>query len=192
MENNLWHMTDFENLFTFLKNNKDKFIVLLLTYNTDNSLRCKMRKYLKSKSKIYPKVFFLYYDTNFEDIGKLPPIFNENKNQTLFPKILHMYKGTILINDVSIDGDLELLENSFKECHDSYVDGFVPSENNSIIEEQPQPEPEQYKPDPVLERKRHAEKMELLAKAQEQSMTDFLIECKKRKKKEERAKLNQQ
>jgi hypothetical protein len=60
--NNVWEIIEFNDLVHILKNSKKRFITLaIVTEETDENSKDILCNFLKNKSKIYPKVTFLYY-----------------------------------------------------------------------------------------------------------------------------------
>ena len=70
--NNLLEIIKFDDLLKKLREGENKFIVLAVTLDeTQESIKIMLRKFIKEKSKIYPKVTFLYYKLQKNDLGKL-------------------------------------------------------------------------------------------------------------------------
>ena len=62
MAQNLLEIIKFDDLLKKLREGNDKFTVLVITLNnTETSKKIMLRKFIKEKSKIYPKVNFLYF-----------------------------------------------------------------------------------------------------------------------------------
>lgn len=213
MANNLWEIIDFDDLVYLLKNAQNKFIVLsITTENTDNSIKKIIKKTIKEKSKLYPKVTFLLYKAKQQDFGKLQPMFD--KDTTQYPKMFHIWNIQEIMTGVIAIDNKEIIESSFEDFHDVYFAGKLPNvldeenkreEREEIVEEKKE-EKQNIKQnaqnniknnmqnnmqaqiqnkDPVLEKKKFAEKINLLRQKQEEYTLEFLSEFKKRKEEEE-------
>lgn len=191
MTNNLWEIIKFEDLIFLLKNAEKKFIVLsIITNETTDVVKKLIKKVLKEKSKIYPKVTFLLYKAKSQDFGKLQPMFNNDTTQ--YPKLYHIWNTQeILTGVISIDNK-EIIENSFEDFHEVYMQGKLPNNENESEDNNKQnfqqkniPPPMPPTRDPALEKKKMAEKLHLLRQKQEECTLEFLSEFKRRKEEEE-------
>lgn len=219
MTNNLWEIINFDDLVYLLKNAQNKFIVLsITTEDTDNNIKKLIKKTIKEKSKTYPKVTFLLYKAKHKDFGKLQPMFD--KDITQYPKMFHIWNIQEIMTGVIAIDNKEIIESSFEDFHDVYLDGKLPNETGEkqkdnededenelehknkeeenknkikVVEKQnniqnqkqiPIPIPIQNK-DPILEKKKMTEKINLLRQKQEECTLEFLSEFKKRKEEEE-------
>ena len=109
--NNLWEIVKFDDLVYLLRNAEKRFIVLsIITDETDEQIKIMIKKLIKAKSKIYPKVTFLFYKAKKPDFGRLDPMFN--KDMTEYPKLFHIWDvKDILIGVLRVDNK-DLLEKS--------------------------------------------------------------------------------
>ena len=224
---NLWEIMKYDDLQYLLKRAKNKFVVLsIITSNTTSEIRKLMKLFIINRAKKYPKVTFLYYKAKDEDIGKKPPIFDDNRSS--YPKLFNIWNSEsnmkILSGILSVDNS-EILEESIAELDELYKNGTLPELDDDDDDEDEKDEKEerhikqknnenkqtnrnnvsfvnqqnninsntqqqQHKPtfqykDPVLERKKHEEKIELLQKKQKESIIEILDELRIRKKEEE-------
>jgi hypothetical protein len=215
MANNLWQIVNFDDLIRLLREGENKFTVLaIFTSDTSDSIRIMMRKLMKEKSKIYPKVTFLIYKAVKSDFGKLMPIFE--KDETQYPKLVHIYNMVTVMAMVNSIDNREILEKDFKDFHEYYLKGCNQIDEGSESEDEDtavqQSDKKQNKVvsnknrsdhsvsenvnqdenvisntlDPELERQKHQEKLKLLAKKQKECMYEFIKECGKRKETEEK------
>lgn len=119
MSNNI-NIEKFDDLAIKLKNSKDLNIVLLITINnTDDKLKQLLNNFISKKSNIYPDVTFLNYCAKDSDFGKMPPIFDNYIN--MYPRLFHIYNGGVLSCTMKIN-NIEILEKSFKDLHDYYIE----------------------------------------------------------------------
>jgi hypothetical protein len=133
MTNNLWEILKFDDLVFLLKNAEKKFVVLsIITDETSSNIKKIIKKTIKDKSKNYPKVTFLLYKAKTQDFGKLQPMFNKDIAQ--YPKIFHVWNvQEILAGVISVDNK-EIIESSFEDFHDVYLQGELPSHNDTETE----------------------------------------------------------
>jgi len=189
MGDNLWHITSFDDLPVVLKNNQQNFVVLtIITNDTTEQIRVMLRKYIKEKSKLYPKVVFLYYKAQRNDFGNLKPLLDSDATQ--YPKMFHLYEREILSFCAMIDCK-EKLDESFEELNGPYLNGKPFEQENESPKEELKNESKDDFPappliDPEIERKKTHEKIKLLREMQHQCEIDFIEEFAKRKETEER------
>jgi hypothetical protein len=126
MTNNLWEIIKFDDLVFLLRNAEKRFIVLsIITEETDENIKKMIKVFIKEKSKIYPKVTFLFYKAKKSDFGKLDPMFD--KDITKYPKIIHIWDvRDIMLGVMAIDNK-EIMEKSFEEFHNIYLVGTLPN-----------------------------------------------------------------
>jgi hypothetical protein len=127
-KNNLWEIFNFDDLVHCLRNAQKRFVVLaIVTEETDKKNRIIIRNLLKKKSKIYPKVTFLFYTAQKENFGKLKPMFDKDKTE--YPKLFHIWDVKDIMTDlVSIDNE-DIMEESFQDYHDFYLEGSLPGDD---------------------------------------------------------------
>ena len=120
--NNLWEIIKFEDLVYLLRNKEKKFVVLsIITDETDEQIKNMIKKIIKAKSKIYPKVTFLFYKAKKQDFGRLEPMFGKDLEE--YPKLYHIWNiKHILLGILGIDNK-EILEKSFEKLNEVYLSG---------------------------------------------------------------------
>ncbi len=246
MPNNLWEIIKFDDLVYLLRNAEKKFVVLsIITEDTDESTKKMIKVFVKEKSKIYPKVTFLFYKAKKQDFGRLQPMFDKDIEK--YPKLFHIWDVKEILTGVLAIDNKEIMEKSFEDFNNVYMTGTLPTlkketnntqesekyceynnednednEDNEYNEDNednedndknmeknknyvkknlnpkqninpnlnpkqqiPPPQIQQQYKDPVMEKKKFIEKIQLLRKKQEESTLDFLNEFKKRKEEEE-------
>jgi len=134
---NLWEIMKYDDLQYLLKRAKNKFVVLsVITSDTSSEIRKLIKLFIINKAKKYSKVTFLYYKAKDEDVGKKPPIFNDDKSS--YPKLFHIWNSEsnmmILSGILSVDNS-ELLEESFEDLDEMYEHGVLPQLDNSDDED---------------------------------------------------------
>jgi hypothetical protein len=183
-QNNLLQVVTMDDLLYLLGNGKNKIIVLTLVLpKSDESIKRKIKKFIKKKSEIYNNVLFLYYVVRNEDFEKISLI---TKNKMEYPKMCHIYNKTELLLEVSSIDNIEILESSFQKVDGHYkkfkYEEHIEKEEQKTIHE----EEEQNIKNPIADKKKHAEKLELLKKYADDYNVDFFKDCQKRKKEEEK------
>lgn len=191
---NLWEITNFNDLIKLLRTSINKFVVLAITLkDTENPLKKKLKKIIKTNSKICPKLLFLYYQASDTDLGRVDPLLNDIKND--YPKLYYIYNTQEIWSSVlGIDLGANL-ENFFSDICKHYNDGSpLPQEpeqpnikntDNSLQVQSPPITHEYPKKDLLLEKQKYDEKIELLRQIQKKCKENFIKECKVRKENEE-------
>lgn len=195
MSQNLWQVVNMDDLLYFLRNGKNKIIVLsLVLLNTDELIKRNIRKFIKRKSEIYTNITFLYYAIRDTDFGRIS-IISGNKDE--YPKMCHIYNVTELLVEVTGIDNMDILESSFKKL-DNYYMNF--KEEQDVIENNNTTELKVSTPqtplstnitneevkNPIVEKKKFIEKITLIKQKSDDYNIEFMRECQKRKKEEEK------
>jgi hypothetical protein len=86
---NIWEVVNLNDLVKILKENEKKFVIIgLCLENSEIDIKKSVKKFLKSYSKIYPNITFLYYNVSVKDLGRISLI---TKNVEEYPFIYHIY-----------------------------------------------------------------------------------------------------
>ena len=174
----------------------------MVLLETDDNLKRMIKKFLKKKANQFPHITFLYYVTRKEDFGR-NTFLSSNPND--YPKLCHIYDVIEMLTEVLSIDNIEIMEKSFQ-----VLENYYSQKNTSEIEENesdpnekksyPNIQQSQQLPqhslsnpliptvNPVTERKKLLEKLTLLREKSEECVMDFLKECQKRKKEEEKIK----
>jgi hypothetical protein len=133
MPNNLWEIIKFDDLIYLLRNAEKRFVVLgIITENTEEHIKKIIKIFMKEKSKIYPKVTFLFYKAKNKDFGRLQPMFD--KDITKYPKIFHIWDVKEIMSGVIAVDNGEIMEKSFEDFHDVYLAGSISTQNRETDE----------------------------------------------------------
>jgi hypothetical protein len=121
MENNLWQIENRDKLLSFLMDSKKKITVLTVVMsNSSENNKIMLRKYIKSKSKIYKNVNFVYYVVKKNDFDTI--IFKNEKNKNLnllpndngYPRIWHLFDCDKCLGEIfNICDESELKQSDF-------------------------------------------------------------------------------
>jgi hypothetical protein len=121
-QNNLCAIIKPNHLSEKLHKCRNEFVVLALTIeDVKKSTNIILKKYIKEKSQIYPKVNFLYYEVKKNDLDRLNTMFEKNNYD--YPMLFHIFDiEKILEVTVRIDCK-EAMEPMFKKLHEPYSMG---------------------------------------------------------------------
>lgn len=118
-QGNLWEITTVTDLVRILKEKKGGFVVVALTLSTTPKDTVSMiRKFLKTKSKEYPNVVFLYYNVNKKDFGKIGIL---KKNEDEYPYVYHIYDFNQILVEISC-ATKEYIYEAFEQVENFYID----------------------------------------------------------------------
>lgn len=107
MAQNLWQVVTYDDLLYFLRNGKDKLIVLsLVLRDTDEFVKKMIRTTIKKKAQEFPLITFIYYTVREDDFGRISLL---EKKTGQYPKICHIYNVTKLLNEITSIDDGEVL-----------------------------------------------------------------------------------
>lgn len=86
---NIWEVVNLNDLVKILKENEKKFVIVgLCLENSALEIKKSVKKFLKTYSKIYQNITFLYYNVSVKDLGRISLI---TKNIDEYPFIYHIY-----------------------------------------------------------------------------------------------------
>ena len=69
---NIWEVINLNDLVKILKENEKKFVIVgLCLENSELEIKKSVKKFLKTYSKIYPNITFLYYNVSVKDLGRI-------------------------------------------------------------------------------------------------------------------------
>jgi hypothetical protein len=128
MPGNLWEIEEYTGLKTLLQNAHSKFVVIsIITDETEENIRKMTKILLKEKSKLYPKITFLFYKAKDEDIcDKMIPLFNSDKSE--YPTFYHLWNGQKILEGGCRANTKNFLEKTFKKHHNDYIAGYLPDD----------------------------------------------------------------
>lgn len=86
---NIWEVVNLNDLVKILKENEKKFVIVgLCLENSTTEIKKSVKKFLKTYSKLYQNITFLYYNVQVKDLGRISLI---TKNTDEYPFIYHIY-----------------------------------------------------------------------------------------------------
>lgn len=181
---------DINDLFYILRNSVDRYVVLaIVTPETNDHIRIMIRKYIKTKSKMFPHVTFLYFVLQKKDCGRASFLTN---NLHDYPKLCHIYNVDNMMIDISAIDNVDIMEKSFTKLAPYYAKQSqelnIDSQQFDSQQNDSQHIDTQQQVNPIVEQKKLLEKLTLLRDKAEEYTLDFLEECRKRKKEEEKKK----
>lgn len=206
---NLWQVVNYDDLLYFLRNGQGKFIVLsIVLIDTNDKIKSMIKKFIKRKSVSFPNVTFLYYPKRKDDTARKLSLLKGNNNE--FPKMCHIYNVEELLLEVSTVDCIEILDESFKKLEPYYIRDLknpksqndnsenaqqdhkteISNASNSQYQTEQHSMPAQSSNhneiDMIAERRKLVEKIALLKEKAGEYNIEFLKECQKRKKEEEK------
>ena len=88
--NNIWEIVTLTDLIKKLKETDGFSIIAITLESTPLSIVKVIKKFLKTYSKKYPNMTFLYYRANVKDLGRTTLL---NTNQDEYPFVYHIYNN---------------------------------------------------------------------------------------------------
>ena len=86
--NNIWEIVTLTDLIKKLKETDGFSIIAITLESTPLSIIKVIKKFLKTYSKTYPNLTFLYYQANIKDLGRTTLL---NTNRDEYPFVYHIY-----------------------------------------------------------------------------------------------------
>lgn len=193
---NLWKILNKRDLAKFIKSDyPDDFIVIGIVNNaTDESVKNYIKSLLRTKSKQYPEVKFVYYNIKTQDQYGLPPLAEiPSKEMNNYPKLYHICFSEITIKLDNVDC-YEVMDESFDETHTIYMNAskikkqrMIQMQNNQ--EEEPEQEEEPvHVPNIMEETKRRNNQIKLIKNKRKEIYKEFVKIVGEKAKKEENKK----
>jgi len=86
---NIWEIVTLNDLIKILKESEKKFVIVAIVLDTTpQSIKKVLKKFLKTNSKLYENITFLYYQTTQKDLGRISLL---PKNAEEYPFVYHIY-----------------------------------------------------------------------------------------------------
>ena len=101
---NIWEVINLNDLVKILKENEKKFVIVgLCLENSASEIKKSVKKFLKTYSKLYQNITFLYYNVSVKDLGRISLI---TKNTEEYPFIYHIYDvSNIFVSEKRMETD---------------------------------------------------------------------------------------
>lgn len=98
---------------------------------TPSKMKIYIRKFLKSKSKLFPSLTFIYMVVPDKDRNSLSILKGDDD---VFPKIYHIHDGKNILVEV-LSATQETIEESFKSVEEHYVNNVDMSDEEQKMQE---------------------------------------------------------
>lgn len=199
---NLIQVINYDDLLYFLREGRNKIIVLtLVLINTDDNIKHMLKKFIKEKSQEFPYITFIYYIARQKDLGKVPATILE-KDENQYPKLCHIFDIDNLLGDITSIDNIKELDKSFAKLKPKYEQWIHDQQKNtnntentdsikekqSVKEQQIIPEQQENIIDPMKEKKKYMEKLMILKSKGDEYKIEFITDIQKRKQEEEKNK----
>ena len=195
---NIWEVINLNDLVKILKENEKKFVIVgLCLENSELEIKKSVKKFLKTYSKIYPNITFLYYNVSVKDLGRISLI---TKNVEEYPYIYHIYDVSNIFvsvnraNNNTMYDSMSAVEEYYKKdlqnMHNPISNNDI-NENNDVNEHENENENENenitnlvYDNNKVLEHQQLLDKIVIYEEMKKKHNINFLADIQQRKKDE--------
>ena len=194
--NNIWEIVTLTDLIKKLKETDGFSIIAITLESTPLSLIKVIKKFLKTYSKTYPNLTFLYYQANIKDLGRTTLL---NTNRDEYPFVYHIYNHMEDIfvtvnraNNNTIYEAFNAVEEYYKKNLQEYIEKKEkPTESNTNTANSMNTNSEQDEQRAEMERKslehqKLLEKLVLFDEKKKDYNIKFLSDIQKRKKDEQK------
>jgi hypothetical protein len=127
--NNIWEVTSVADIVKILKSNPNKFIILGFSLVTAKESEHKLiKKFLKSKAKVYPNMLFIFFKVDKKDMGKISLL---SSDATQYPWIYHIINEQIYIkvNAATEETITESFQVGENNIYKKYLETFLNEKN---------------------------------------------------------------
>ena len=193
---NIWEIVTLTDLIKKLKETDGFSIIAITLESTPLSLIKVIKKFLKTYSKTYPNLTFLYYQANIKDLGRTTLL---NTNRDEYPFVYHIYNHMEDIfvtvnraNNNTIYEAFNAVEEYYKKNLQEYIEKKEkPTESNTNTANSMNTNSEQDEQRAEMERKslehqKLLEKLVLFDEKKKDYNIKFLSDIQKRKKDEQK------
>ena len=128
---NIWEVVNLNDLVKILKENEKKFVIVgLCLENSTTEIKKSVKKFLKTYSKIYQNITFLYYNVSVKDLGRISLI---TKNIEEYPFIYHIYDVSNIFVSVNRANDNTMYEsmNAVEEFYKKDLQNLISNNNKN-------------------------------------------------------------
>jgi len=130
--NNIWEVTSVADIVKILKSNPNKFIILGFSLVTAKESEHKLiKKFLKSKAKVYPNMLFIFFKVDKKDMGKISLL---SSDATQYPWIYHIINEQIYIkvNAATEETITESFQVGENNIYKKYLETFLNEKNGNL------------------------------------------------------------
>jgi hypothetical protein len=127
---NIWEVVCVSDLIKILKASPQQFIIVgIVLESTPKELQTTIKRFLKSKAKVFPNMKFLFFKAAQKDLGKISFL---DKDETQYPFIYHIYDTSNIFIKVNCANQGTIME-AFKAGEQYYkkdLERFITENNN--------------------------------------------------------------
>jgi hypothetical protein len=127
---NIWEVVCVSDLIKILKASPQQFIIIgIVLESTPKEIQSTIKRFLKSKSKDFPNMKFLFFKAGQKDLGKISFL---EKDETQYPFMYHIFDTSNIFIKVNCANQNTILE-SFKAGEQYYkkdLERFLSEQNN--------------------------------------------------------------
>lgn len=128
---NIWEIVNLNDLVKILKDSPKKFVIVGITLTSTPQRVSKMiKKFLKTKSKLYQNMTFLYYTAKDSDLGRISLLV---KDKDQYPFIYHVYDTSHIFVSVNVANE-ETTYKAFTDVEEYYKkdkENYIHSDNQN-------------------------------------------------------------
>lgn len=127
---NIWEIVTLNDLIKILKEKEKQFVIVAITLdNTPKEIIKIIKKFLKTYSKLYENLTFLYYNASIKDLGRISLL---NKNVDEYPYIYHIYNTSDIFVSVNRANKNTIYEafNAVEEYYKKDLQSYLINKNN--------------------------------------------------------------
>jgi ribosomal protein L30E len=127
---NIWEIVALNDLIKILKEKEKQFVIVAITLdNTPKELVKIIKKFLKTYSKLYENLTFLYYNANQKDLGRISLL---NKDVNEYPYIYHIFDTSNIFVSVNRANQNTIYEafNAVEEYYKKDLQNYLLDKNN--------------------------------------------------------------
>lgn len=127
---NIWEIVALNDLIKILKEKEKQFVIVAITLdNTPKELVKTIKKFLKTYSKLYDNLTFLYYNASVKDLGRISLL---NKDVNEYPYIYHIFDTSNIFVSVNRANQNTIYEafNAVEEYYKKDLQNYLINKNN--------------------------------------------------------------
>lgn len=127
---NIWEIVALNDLIKILKEKEKQFVIVAITLdNTPIELVKIIKKFLKTYSKLYENLTFLYYNASVKDLGRISLL---NKDVNEYPYIYHIFDTSNIFVSVNRANHNTIYEafNAVEEYYKKDLQNYLINKNN--------------------------------------------------------------
>jgi hypothetical protein len=129
---NIWEIVTLTDLIKILKENENKFVIVAITLeSTPRNIIKVIKKFLKTYSKLYENLTFLYYQASDKDLGRSSLLV---KNPDEYPFVYHVYNTKDIFVSVNRANETTIYEafTAVEEYYKKDLQAYLINKSNPV------------------------------------------------------------